>query len=265
MVERKFLWRPDPVDTRDWLAEPVLRAARLKLAAPPERAKFAYLVPQILDQGSLGSCASNATAYALRGAMLRLGAVSPPFASRLALYYFARAQDGATQEDSGTYLRAGFKVIGRIGFCSETAWSYDDGPEKFKRMPDAAAVRLGFDQITGFGYRRIDSTGAQRVADVRTALAARYLVVFGTQVSDKFARYQAGDPPLAPPGAGETILGGHALTLGGYGPGFFDVVNSWGLWGDAGWCQMTDAYIADARSDDFWIVETAPNFSELRQ
>jgi hypothetical protein len=130
-------------------------------------------------------------------------------------------------------------------------------------MPSAAAGRLAFDQISGFGYRRIDSTGAQRCVDVRTAIAAKNLVVFGTQVAEAFARYQAGDSPLDPPGPGEIILGGHALTLGGYGPGYFDIANSWSIgYGDHGWCQFTDAYIQDERSSDFWIVETAPNFSE---
>lgn len=263
MVERKFLWRPDPVDTRDWRAEPVLRAARIVKPTSAERVRLDNLVPEILDQKSLGSCVANAVAYALRAAMIRAGTSLPPFASRLFLYYFARAIDGRTEEDSGTYLRAAFKVIGRLGFCPESVWTYDDGPEKFKRMPSADSVRQAFDQIAGFGYRRIDSTGDQRVADVRTALEARHLVVFGTQVSDKFVSWRAGDPPLKPPGDGESILGGHALTAGGSAPGLFDIVNSWSIgYGDRGWCQFDDSYIADPRSRDFWIVESAPRFSE---
>lgn len=264
VTERKFLWRPDPVDTRDWRAEPVLRAARVVKPTLSERLRLDALVPEILDQGSCGSCVANAVAYALRAAMIRTGGGLPPFASRLFLYYFARAVDGATEEDVGTYFRAAFKVIGRLGFCPETAWTYDDGPEKFKRMPSADATRLAHDQITGFGYRRIDSTGAQRCLDIRTALEARYLVVFGTQVSDKFAGWHAGDAPLPPPGDRETILGGHGLTLAGQGPGFFEGPNSWTEgYGDRGWFRMTDAYIEDPRSRDFWIVESVPNFSEL--
>ena len=262
-LERKFLWRKDPVDARDWLAESVLQAARLRVL--PDKIKLDYLVSQILDQGGLGSCGPNAVAQALRAAQLRLGAVSPPFASRLFLYYFARAVDGLanTQVDSGTYLRSIFKVISKLGFCSENAWSYDDGPDKFKLMPSAAAGRLAYDQLTGFGYRRIDSTGNQRCDDVRTAIAAGYLVVFGTLVAAAFRDYSAGDAPLKPPGAGEAILGGHALTVGGYGRDYFDIVNSWSpAWGAGGWCQFTEAYIADDRSDDFWIIETIPNFSE---
>ncbi len=263
MVARKFLWQPDPIDLRDWPAGPTLQAARTAAVAE-QRVRLDHLVPTILDQGGLGSCVANAVAYALRAAMIRAGAALPPFASRLFLYYFARAIDGWTEQDSGTYLRAAFKVIGRLGFCPESAWPYDDGPETFKRMPGADAVRLAFDQITGFGYRRIDSTGSARVVDVRTAIDAQHLVVFGTQVSNRFVEWRAGDPPLRAPGSGETILGGHALTAGGKGGGFLDIVNSWSEgYGDHGWCQFDDSYIADPRSQDFWIVETTPNFSEL--
>jgi C1A family cysteine protease len=263
MVEHKFLWKPDKPSLKDWPAAPILRAA--KMVTLPERVKLDRLIVDILDQGSIGSCTANAVAQGLRAAMVRLGFLAPPLTSRLFLYYFARAMIGTTQEDSGANIRNLFDVIRKLGFCPESAWPYYDDAMTFKILPDAGATRLAFDQLGGLGYFRIDSTGAERVADVRAALAAEYTVIFGTQVSNKFAEFTAGSAPLQPPGPGETILGGHALLIDGYDlvAGTFDIVNSWGsAWGADGWCRFTNAYIASSQSADFWIIETTPNFSE---
>jgi C1A family cysteine protease len=263
MFERKFLWKPDPPSLKDWPAAPILRAA--KMVTLPDRVKLDRLIVDILDQKSLGSCTANAVAQGLRAAMVRLGFNNSLLASRLFLYYFARAMIGTTQSDSGANIRNLFDVIRKLGFCPETAWPYSDDAITYKILPGAGATRLAFDQLGDLGYFRIDSTGEQRVADVRAALVVDYTVVFGTQVSNKFAEYTVGSAPLASPGAGETILGGHALLVGGYDlpEDFFWICNSWSKdYGDAGWCKFKSSYIADDRSSDFWIIETTPNFSE---
>jgi C1A family cysteine protease len=264
MLERKFLWKPDPPSAKDWPATPILKVAKMVML--PERMRLAQLITSILQQGGLGSCTANAVAQGLRAAMVRLGLSKPDLASRLFLYYFARAMIDSTQVDSGAHIRNLFDVIRKLGFCPEPAWPYSDDLTTFKILPNAGAARLAFDQIGSLGYFRINSTGAERVADVRAAIAAEYTVVFGTQVSNKFAEYTAGSAPLGPPGAGETILGGHALLVGGYDlvTDDFDIVNSWGLeFGVNGWCKFKSSYLADDRSADFWIIETAPNFSEV--
>lgn len=263
MPERKFLWKPDPPSLKDWPAAPILRAA--KMVALPEWVKLDRLIADILNQGGLGSCSSNAIVQGLRAAMIRLGFASPALASRLFLYYFMRAMIGTTQEDSGSHIRNGFDVIRKLGFCPESEWPYSDDDTTFKILPSAGATRTAFDQLGGLGYFRIDSKGADRVADVRAALAADYTVVFGTLVSDKFAEFKRDSAPLGPPEPSETILGGHALLVGGYdlATDDFDIVNSWGPeYGIDGWCKFDSSYIADPRSGDFWIIETSPDFSE---
>lgn len=263
MVKRKFLWQPDRPSLKDWPAAPILRAA--KMITLPPRVKLDRLIADILDQGSLGSCTANAVAQGLRAAMIRLGFTSPALASRLFLYYFARAMIGTTQTDSGANIRNLFDVIRKLGFCPEAAWPYSDDAMTFKILPDAGATRLAYDQLEGLGYFRIDSTGTERVIDVRAALAAEYTVVFGTLVSNKYAEYKPGTPALEPPGPGETVLGGHALLVGGYdlAADDFDIVGSWSKdYGDAGWTKFKSSYIADPRSADFWIIETPPDYSE---
>jgi C1A family cysteine protease len=133
-------------------------------------------------------------------------------------------------------------------------------------MPSAEALRAAYDQRSFAGYFRITSTDQARVADIRTALAAGYAVVFGTPVSNSIFNAEPGKP-LGPP-IGEEIIGGHAMTVVGYQPGIawgstnFDVVNSWGPdFCDNGYLLMTDTYLAWSETSDLWIVETGPQFS----
>jgi hypothetical protein len=267
-MERKFLWKPDPPSVKDWRAEPIIKAAIRRLGVRPSQVKLSDLITAILDQLSLGSCAAQAVTQAVHGAQVRAGIVDAPYQSRLRLYRYARAILGDPQSDSGTSLRACLDVDRKLGFCPESAWPYEI--DKFKLMPPAEAERLSHDQIGQIGHYRIDSTGDRRLEEIQDALASRFLVVFGTQVSDKFLAYGPGSAPLEAPTAAENILGGHGLVFGGYekinygASVVFDVVNSWSdNYGDHGWCRFSESYVADSRTADLWIVESAPDFSEL--
>lgn len=261
-MQRKFLWRPDPPNRKYRPAAPILKAVRA--AGLPTHALLNNLIPDILDQGGLGSCAANAIAQGLRASMLHESTPGwPQLASRLWLYYFMRKILGTADSDSGACIQDGFDVIRKLGYCAESIWPYDDGPTRFKTFPSAAAARAAFDQLGGVGYYRIDSEGDQRLLDVRAAVASGHTVVFGTQVARAMMDFGAGTAPLNPPGPNEPILGGHGLLIAGYEPGFFWIVNSWGKdYGIDGWLKMTDAYIADPRSADFWIIDNTPRFSE---
>jgi C1A family cysteine protease len=263
---RKFLWQPDPPSPKDWPAQLLLAKAQAFQPTLPTSVRLDDQISTILDQGGLGSCTANALAQAIRAGLIQRGA--PPekttLASRLYLYYMARAVDGAVQTDEGTYFRSLLDAAKRTGYPSERFWPYDDGPERFKLQPDAGATRAAFDQIAGFTYHKLTTTGVQRSYDLRSLLAARYAVIFGTRVSERFRDYGPSTPPLDPPGPGEAMLGGHALLLTGYGRGYFEGVNSWGLsWGRSGWFQITDAYVENWRSVDFWILDNVTPFSEV--
>lgn len=262
---RKFLWQPDPPDFKDWPAQLLLAKAQAFQPTLPTAVRLDDQIVSVLDQGALGSCAANALAQAIRAGLIQRGAspAQAPLASRLFLYYMARATDGATQEDAGTYFRSLLDAARRVGYPAESFWPYDDGPERFKAQPDDGATRAAFDQIAKFTYHKVTSTGAQRSYDIRSLLAARYAVMFGTTVAERFADYSPSSAPLDPPGTGENLLGGHGLLIVGYGKGYFEVVNSWGTsWGRNGWCQMSDAYIESWRSKDFWVLDNLTAFTE---
>jgi C1A family cysteine protease len=262
---RKFGWIPDDDSKRplDWKAGALFAAHELP-AARPETADLRHLIPTILDQGNLGSCVTNAGAQAVRAALIRAGNPHALLASRLFAYYYARAiSPGDTSVDSGTQIRCFFDVIRKLGYCPEAFWSYDIA--KFTKMPSKEAFRQAIDQKTSIGYYRIDSVGQQRIADICTAVAAGYVVVFGTTVGLNFVTYTSSSPALVPP---TDSLGGHALCVVGYRPGptpgsvDFLIVNSWGAdYGDAGYCWMSDAYLAWEATRDLWIVEHAPDFA----
>jgi C1A family cysteine protease len=274
IVDRKFCWKPDPKSEKDIPATTRLQALRAAAATAvlPAAVCLKNLITSILDQGGLGSCTANAVAQALRAALVHAGVLDPELASRLFLYYFARAAGGdSTQSDTGAYIRANFDILRRLGVAREAVWTYDDttvdsltGPAKFKRMPPNEAIRDAYEQKVSVGYYRIDSEGEQRLTDIMTALAGGHLVVFGTTVTEKFG--SPGTVALTRPTSDEKVLGGHALTIPGYrwvaGRRVFLIVNSWGPdYNGTGYCEMDESYITWSASRDFWIVEAFPNFS----
>lgn len=285
---RTFGWIPDPTDPRDQDAVPLLfsRGTNIPVAASN------HDLVKVIDQGALGSCTVNAVAQALRAAELREyielanaqgidpvltlieAQKSTPFMSRLFGYFLARAWEGTTKEDAGTYIRLVFQSINKYGFPPESAWPYSDntdsseGPVLFDRMPNADAFRQAYDQRDSvenetdnlISYSRISVTGQARIDAIKLAVSQRYLVAFGTQVSEKFCSDMSanGGKPIDPP-IGMKLAGGHAMCIGGYNADGAKIINSWSeQFGQNGWCMFTWDYLAWNESNDFWIVKRAP-------
>jgi C1A family cysteine protease len=265
MAARGLGYLPDPPQKAaiDWSATEILKAAPL-----PPSASNADLVPDVLQQGRLGSCTANAAAVALRACMLLRGDPSPEIASRLFLYYLARATHGAQTADTGTFLRAIFQVANKFGFPRESEWIYSDDTDprtgKAFMLPDSTAFRAAFDQSSPTEYRRIYETGYDRIDTIKRALAERHLVVFGTDVSERFCNGDIdGGNPIPPPANREPIGGGHAMAVEGYDGDTFTIVNSWGAgFGNEGRCAFSADYLAWEKTRDLWIVRFAPAFSD---
>jgi len=256
----KLGWKPDAPkaahEKPDLDAHLMLRAA----PPPPPAANIRHLVVDVLNQGGLGSCVSNAILQAVRCSHVKQGVQNAKIGSRLFGYYLSRAYHHDTANDSGTYLRLFFQALAKFGFCAEDIYPYDDGPEKFKQMPSMAAFRAAFDQANPTTYRRISATGADRLDAIKRAIAAGYGVCFGTDVDNAFCSNQLVEPLLPPV---SNIAGGHAMMVGGYDDDIFDICNSWGTgWGHSGWCRFSADYLTSDISRDFWICEYAPRYSE---
>jgi hypothetical protein len=209
------------------------------------------------------SCVANAVMQAVRASQVKHGAVNPPLGSRLWTYYLARAMSNEQNEDNGTFIRNAFSAIVKLGFPPEYEMPYSDQGDAFRTPPSPDVVRAAYDQRQPTEYHRILTTGRARVDDVKRALRQEYLVCFGTSVSDRFCSNDLGFGSVPPP-IRESIAGGHAMTIVGHIGNAFDVVNSWGTgWGDRGFWTMSADYLAWSETDDLWVCQAAPNFSEV--
>lgn len=249
-------WKPDRYSPNDRDAAPRLRAA----SPPPPAWSNDRLIVDVLDQGPVGSCVANAWMQAVRGSHVAQGVANPRLGSRLFTYYNARAYSGEQHVDEGTYLRDAARALNRFGFCPETSWPY--GTAVVNTMPTWEAYRAGADQRQPTVYAKIPSVGRARLDDIKRALAAGHLVVFGTAVSEAFCRNELGTGPIPAP-TGIPIAGGHALCCAGYDGDTFNVVNSWGTgWGNQGWFEMSGEWMMWDQTNDIWIVEQSPRYSE---
>jgi C1A family cysteine protease len=233
--------KPDPRDFRLALAAPG------KLPATVDLAPFTY---PILNQGSLGSCTANAIATAMTFAKRKESKEFLP--SRLFIYYNEREMINTVNEDSGAYIRDGFKSINSKGAPKESAWPYVI--KNFtQRPPEAAYVQALANQSIKY-YSLYPS-----VEEVKQALAAGFPVVFGFDVFRSFWKISKSKPTMPMPKAGEVLDGGHAVIAVGYSNRrkAFKIQNSWGeKWGAGGFFWMPYIYISDTEyTSDFWVLE----------
>lgn len=245
-------WQKDPPDARDHSASELFGAT----GPVPPAADNSILIGDRLDQTNQ-DCVANGIAVAVRGSHILKGVVAPKLLSRRFLYRAARRMGGQGDDDAGTFIRVGFDVLNKLGFCPEDDWPYT---QAVNANPNQLALRAAIDQRAPTSYRRIFETGSARIDMIKRALAAHHLVVFGQQIGaemDNPAKGAILDIPTGP------ILGGHCMVVYGYDGDVFNVVNSWSRgWGDDGCIRFTAARMAWPATDDLWSVDAAAPFQE---
>lgn len=226
-----------------------------------ETGSLEQYVVDVLNQGQLGSCVANAGNQAVRMSQWRqVPDFIPPLASRLFGYYNPRIYHDATDVDSGTYIRFFFKALNKYGFCPESKLPYDIS--KFDETPDHGIYRAAFDQKDPTDYYRIYETGDDRITAIERAISQGYPVVFGTVVTNAFCRGQADGIIPKPTG---NYAGGHAMVVEGFNrtEEYCTILNSWGLgFGVRGRCKFSYDYMTWERTQDLWVVRSAPNYSD---
>jgi C1A family cysteine protease len=246
----RFGWIPDLPDHRDL----VYAAPPRTLAALPPSADLRSACPPVYDQGNLGSCTANAIAAALEFDQLKERAPEVFVPSRLFIYYNERAMEGTVDEDAGAMIRDGIKSVAKKGAPPEPLWPYV--VSRFRRKPAAKAFRAATSHQAVL-YQRV----TPQAADLKACLAGGFPFVFGFAVYESFESDTVARNGRVPmPGAGEELLGGHAVMAVGYDDASarFIVRNSWGAsWGMSGYFTMPYAYVTDQNlCDDFWTIRS---------
>jgi C1A family cysteine protease len=250
---RKFGWKKDPEDKRDWRFRHVLK--EIAVAELPERVDLRDGMSPVENQENIGSCVANAVVGSLE--YLELVKTQKRFMcfnqyrdlSRLFVYYNARRNDSCVESDDGTTIRSAIKMLAEYGVCDERVWPYNT--DKWaQRPPDKA-----YDQAEKREIR--DYSRAGNIDEVRQALALGFPVPFGAMIYDSFSGI-GNDGKVDMPKVGEQMLGGHAMLIVGYDlkEECFIVRNSWGTdWGKEGYCYFPAEYLAKADlADDFWVI-----------
>ena len=220
------------------------------------------LVPNVLDQGDLGSCGANALSNVLRFCMnkehvskqIKETSFQP---SRLFIYYFTRKlENSPLDQDTGITLSGGLYELSTYSACSENNWGYDIS--KFAVEPPQACINAAKTHIRKFQCKSINYN---TLVGMKQCLSEGFPFVFGITVFESFeseASIKTGNVPV-PDVNNEQMLGGHAMNCVGYDDTkqVFIVQNSWGSSvGDKGFFYIPYAYMgnADYGASDIWTI-----------
>jgi C1A family cysteine protease len=243
---RHYGWKPSLPDLRDHIAD----ASELPVL---EEVDPRSDLPEVFDQGQLGSCTANSVAAAVEYDA-KLGGSDPGFLSRLWIYYYERKIEGApADKDTGAFGRDGFKVCKTLGVPLEKDWPYDIA--KFSEQPSASLADEAHQHRIS-NYRAVP----RNLDSMKAVLSNKQTIAFGFSVYESFESQEVAKSGIVPmPTRSEKMLGGHEVLLVGYlkdEPNYGLVRNSWGAgWGLKGYFLMPWSYILDAHlASDFRTI-----------
>jgi len=192
----------------------------------------------VLDQGNLGSCVSNAFAL-----YINMTTSSNVHISRLLHYYCGRGMEGdSSTEDTGLDIRQAAKIIGNYGACSETLWPYNI--DKFATLPPLSIFQKSL-YFKKYVYTFIN----QDIISIKNCLSVQKLpIIFGINVYSSFLTNKVAQTGIVPMPDIKTEIneGGHCIVMIGYddSTSLFLCANSWGTsWGQKGLFYIPYAYI----------------------
>jgi C1A family cysteine protease len=246
MVLRNYGWRPDKPDFRDHILK--YGALGTSIASTVDLRETGNL-PEVYDQGQLGSCTGNAIAGAIEYAS-KAESKKVFIPSRLFIYYNERVMENTVSQDAGAEIRDGIKVVASIGVPPEDLWPYDTS--KFVDKPSDAAFAAAKTGIIK-QYSRVPV----KFENIVNVLTHGVPIVFGVTLYESFEGDDVAKTGMVPmPGQDENVVGGHCMLIVGSNDTHFIVRNSWGSgWGDNGYCYIPHEYLTNENlADDFWAI-----------
>lgn len=238
-----------------------------------------YFSDKVFDQGQLGSCVWNGASSMMRWERHLLG-LADFVPSRLFGYYFTRRQlflksDGTEQPgweklDTGCVIRDAMLILDADGIVPEPDWPYDDGSTQFAiRPPQTLLHKALANTIDSIGahnkdasnlrYLRIPdkSDGVDPIPRIISCLDAGHPIIAGYSLFSSFeSDYTESTGIVTMPKKDEKNIGGHLMTIVDYDPiaATLTNLNSWGLWGDDGFCHVPFQYYRSGLAVDLWTV-----------
>jgi C1A family cysteine protease len=264
-MNRLFGWRPDVPDKRDYKYSEHFRRTSFPVRSwwpchiwsgakkyPMNiDLRTTGALPEVFDQGDLGSCVENSWCATMSYLEMKESNSKMLF-SRLFMYYNVR---GGAPVDNGSTIRDAIKNIALMGLCTEDLWPYDLHDWMVKPPDKCYAQAITRKDIQ---YARLET-----LDDMLNCLASGFPVVYGMSLYESFNHVTRDNPVLPLPKNGETMIGGHALTLVGYDAKdkLFLVRNSWGTrFGVDGYFYIPFDYVCDpSLADDFWTCRYIPS------
>lgn len=220
-------WKKDPYDKRD-LIRPIRRAGL------PEKVDLLSLMPQVRDQGQVGSCVGFGVGANLYAQALIDGLEPGEWFSPTWIYNGARFLEGTLMNDVGCYPRSALKWLGDKGALLEHLWPYN--PNRLDTRTPPSDLNPEAARWPVLSYTRVVG-GA---AGIASALAEGKPVSVGTPWYDKWM-FTGPDGKLAAITEQDHPAGGHETVIYGYDAleQVFLFQNSWGTdWAKAGRAKM---------------------------
>lgn len=241
----QYGYKKDPIDHRDYILH-----MKTNLTASVTNVDLRSKCPAIYNQGNLGSCVSNGTAFSIQYDQIKGNFPHQFTPSRLFIYYNTRVIEKTVNVDSGTTIRGALQAVNKQGACPEKLWPYVIN--QFRTKPPTSAYTSGAQHLVKV-YTRLQFTLDQ----MKQCLIDGYPFIFGMILYTSFNKVTPNG--LVPvPKAGEKILGGHCMACVGFDDSkkYFIVRNSWGTgWGYRGYCYIPYDYMCDAgKTFDLWTI-----------
>ena len=252
---------PDSHDSRDLMFHASSKMIHNEKLPKSANALEEFL-PPVINQMSVGMCTGASFTRAAKTRMNFTGYPHPFMPSALFLYARTRQfTNTPLTEDTGCQIRDVFKVANQFGVCAEDSnpqwsWPFSASDERWTvDPPDDCDTNALLHKCVK--YMRLGPSENE----IKSALANNMPVVIGVAVRNSFYGDKVTKTGVIPaPGRRDTLLGGHAMFLWGYGNHKKDMAdgrNSWGKdWGDDGNFHIPFELLCDpAFTSDRWAIE----------
>jgi papain like protease len=212
----------------------------------PASVDLSQYVPVVGDQGSVGSCASWAIGYYLRGWYANKYGDYPTQGFAPMSIYSRIVADYDQGQDNGSTLAQAAGEVKSYGITPQAQYAQGNYDYTDTPTPEETAAGLPY-HAAGYSelYQAPLFGGGDPQAAIEASLAAGTPVVIGFFVYQEYEDYGLFSPPVPAPTEGEFTYGGHANIAYGYTAQGLLVRNQWG----AGWGRNGDGVLSWAYVD----------------